>query len=161
MRLFVYATKNISVKSYEVIEVLNTSTSFILKLRDKRDDFFVEKDLYIVTVSKNGGKSTCTCVYSEMMNCLCRHKVFSLLYMKGNDLIDDVEMKTSGNDDRNLGERLVMQQFDTCLLCEYVNNFVTTKIMDFSCDFIKREEIVAMNDMLLPPPRYQDKLKKN
>ena len=96
-----------------------------------------------------------------MMNCLCRHKVFSLLYMKGNDLIDDVEMKTSGNDDRNLGERLVMQQFDTCLLCEDVNNFVSTKIRDFSCDFIKREEIVAMNDMLLPPPRYQDKLKKN
>ena len=56
MRLFVYATKNISVKSYEVIEVLNTSTSFILKLRDKRDEFFVENDLYIVTVSKNGGK---------------------------------------------------------------------------------------------------------
>ena len=92
MRLYNYATKNVLENRFQVINVTSTSTNIILKVYDSLKSL-LEENIFIVSVSKKDCLATCTCVKSEMFNSLCRHKLFSFLYMKNNNLLNEMKSK--------------------------------------------------------------------
>jgi hypothetical protein len=99
-------------------------------------------NIYICTITKDG--TTCTCVDSEMLLTLCRHRKFAIKHCRDNDLIfhDDDEVLSFTND------------FPTCFLLTPVELLEPMKIVLPSswdpCQLIPAADIVHV------PPRYKD-----